>query len=256
MSTLETATNLTAENFTTGSPEAINKTTQAIPIPAESSDDPLFGTPDSNAVQDQQEETSQEVPTEAVEEKPQEEAEEQPQDEVAEIPEDIKAIKEKHGDDLDKYIDWYVQHKYGIDLANASQSLAYLQNFQQTQAREAQLGELKQEWGDDFEDNFNAVKEYFETNIPENERATYDNVRGAKMIFALIQQERQRQGIQPKRNPRPPANPKAVRQGPGARAQYDFVEAEVEAMPTSEYVKIAQAYTEAWMKGRVLRKSR
>lgn len=166
------------------------------------------------------------------------------------LPEHIQKIKEKYGDDLDTYLNFFLEQK-GIDLDTVTTSLTDLQNYRNEQLVERQRDELRKEWGGNFESTFAEVQNYFKNNLSEAEQKAYDNPKGAKMIAALIAQEKQKAGMTTQFNAAP-AYQTGMKQSQ-TNATYKYRQSDVMKMTAKEYEAIAQDFTEAAMRGQVLR---
>lgn len=101
------------------------------------------------------------------------------------------------------YEDFAKQFKQylGIDLEQAKLMVAELQGFRVQTLVEKQQAQLQSKWGEHYSERFEQVKEYYSKLSPEKQRAL-DNVEGAELIWAKIEQQNQR--VQQSRTPQVP----------------------------------------------------
>lgn len=240
---------LTADNFVTGDAGVLNATHVAdLEAP-----DPLFEaapTADAEGDNTQTEEEEAGGTPEAEEEgKGGESTEEEkpaPKQQSRLAPERVKELETKYGTDIKDLIDHYLDER-GIDLDVATASLTDLQQFRNQQIIDAQLNELRNDWGDDFTSNYNEVKKYFVEKLGAN--PAFDTVEGARMIWARIAQERGQ--LEPKgRKKSPSVTTTTKKTQPGSKT-YKFRQSEIMSMSSEEYNRRADEITQAWMNGQV-----
>lgn len=150
-------------------------------------------------------------------------------------------------EDFHAEVNEYIKSVVGVPLDELAPLLADLGGFVNQQRLEQQQSQLQQVWGDAYEDNYAQVVERF-AKLPPNVQADYDNVQGAQLIWALIQQE---QGVTTSSIPTPPT---FDRKGSGqarATAKYRFTQSEIEGMSRADYAKQVEAINEAYQTGLV-----
>lgn len=89
---------------------------------------------------------------------------------------------EQFAKDFERYL--------GIPLEGAKQMMAELQGFRVETLVEKQQRQLKDKWGDSYDERFNAVADYF-AKLPEAKQKALDNVEGAELIWAKLSMEQQ-----------------------------------------------------------------
>ena len=145
-------------------------------------------------------------------------------------------------DDLDDYI----QSKFGVSLGEALEAVQSLNEYRQQQVIQEQQRTLQGEWGMDYDANMKIVMDAF-NKLPDNQKAAYDNVDGARRLYAEYLY----------RNPKPTApNTYRLPQRTAADIQtdrpYDFKQSDLLAMPRDEYERRQDEITLAFARGRVL----
>lgn len=77
-------------------------------------------------------------------------------------------------------------------VQNAAKLTAELEAWRQGLVVQQETQQLRQEWGNEFDALMPEVKAYF-NNLPDNQKAALDNLDGARMIAALIRQQKSAQ---------------------------------------------------------------
>jgi hypothetical protein len=140
----------------------------------------------------------------------------------------------------------------GIDLEQAKLMVAELQGFRVQTLVEKQQSQLKSKWGDDYDNRFNAVKEYY-SKLPQDKQQALDNVEGAELIWAKIERDQQAQ-----RQNRTPQVPNFVsgrttsaqtRTSTGNKPVFQY--SDIVNMSPSEYRARQQEIQSAFDEGRV-----
>lgn len=151
-----------------------------------------------------------------------------------------KALEEKYAD-----LDAYIESKFGVSLAEALESVNELNQFRQQATVEKQQAILKNEWGMEYENNMKVVMEKFQKLSPQ-EQAVYDNVNGARRLYAeYVYQNPQ--------NTRGYNQPARLRSDVTTDKPYDFKQSEILAMSPKEYHDRQREITDAYTRGRVFR---
>lgn len=155
----------------------------------------------------------------------------------------------KTQEDLNTALETYFEERVGLPLSEAVKQLASLVEWRNTSIIEKQQAELRKEWGDDYDENFKAVVERYNT-LPENMKYALDNADGARLIWARIQMERGA-GQQKRSNNQPPQFQRGV--GDSKRGQrYRFTQSEILAMvDRGEYDARSAEISQAYQNGQV-----
>lgn len=202
----------------TGYPELDNRAPAAAPPPAVDpapTNDSLLSAPPTPPADEQQSPTADEVET-------------------------PKALEEKYAD-----LDDYFQHRFGVSLQDALQSVNELNQFRQQATVEKQQAVLRSEWGMEYDNNMKVVMEKFKQLTPQ-EQAVYDNVDGARRLYA----EHLYQNPQAKRGYNQPAR---LRSDVTTDKPYDFKQSDILAMSPKDYHDRQEEITQAYVRGRVFR---
>lgn len=134
----------------------------------------------------------------------------------------------------------------GVDFKSAVNLMQEMQQFKAQQVVQQQESQLQQVWGvqgEEYTQRINAVRERF-AKYPKDLQAKLDNVEGAQLIWAKLQQE-QALGK---------SVPSLDRGAPAPRqTKYMYTEQQILKMSNDEYAKNAQRIAYAWQNGLVQR---
>lgn len=86
-------------------------------------------------------------------------------------------------------VDNEVKELLGVGLTEVYGLLNELNEFKAQYVLEKQQSVLKQEWGEGYQDALSEVRAYWDT-LPETQQKALDNVDGARLIYALVQQNK------------------------------------------------------------------
>lgn len=164
-----------------------------------------------------------------------------PQEESKQEPQTTPEYK-KFEEDFKKYL--------GLDLKEAIQTVQELQSFKQQQIIDSQKQQLKQTWGvsdDEFDYRMKLVLDRFSKYSPDMQ-ARLDNLEGAQLIWAKIQQEQ----LRSKSNKQVPSLDKATTTipNPGSN-KYLFTREQIAKMSNDEYARNADKIAYAFANGLV-----
>lgn len=143
------------------------------------------------------------------------------------------------------YVDKEVKELLGVGLHDVYGLLNELQQFKAQYVLEQQTNTLKQEWGDNYQDTLREVKGYWEK-LPDAQKRALDNVEGARLIHALLMNEK----VAPARQ-----NSSYIRQGsvrPRSGATAKFRMSELVKLSEAEYVRIQPQLEAAFRSGQVI----
>ena len=153
---------------------------------------------------------------------------------------------------MENALNEYMQTKFGVSPDEFNQRFSELQQFRQQQLIQQQQNDLQKEWGNQFDERLNLVKEYFNNNLTPEQQSALDNADGAKLIWAKIQQE------QSANQPNVPNyQQQASNQTPMQRVNnastpnYMFTRSQIDSMSTQEYQKNIKDIEYAFVNGLV-----
>ena len=147
-------------------------------------------------------------------------------------------------------VDKEVKELLGVGLQDVYGLLQDLQQFKAQYVVEQQTNILKREWGDDYQDTIREVKGYWEK-LPPAQKQALDNVEGAKLIHALLVQERTSSAPTSVRQ----QNSQYVRQGsvkPRSGGTAKFRMSEIVKLSEADYIRIQPQLEEAFRRGQVV----
>lgn len=144
--------------------------------------------------------------------------------------------------DLEAYskFDTQLQQYFGINGDELKEGISFVRQFRQEQ----QLNSLRQEWGEGFESQFQAVRQRWEK-LPQDMQMALDNIEGAKLIAAQIAMENQKAGQSPMFDRSKGSSVRAQ------QSQYKFTKSELEGLSNADYAKNAKIITDAYQRGLV-----
>jgi hypothetical protein len=147
-----------------------------------------------------------------------------------------------------------LEKRFGLSIDDIVAVLNGADTIVQQTAVQKQEQELREFWGDEnYEENMQLVAERF-AKLPEELQEKYDNVEGAKLLWALIQQER---GVKESRKAKPQRETvrfiQGGKQAPGQGAAANtFKVSELLEMSQEEYRKNLPIIEAAFRDGRVI----
>jgi len=136
---------------------------------------------------------------------------------------------------------------FGITGDDLKAGIEEMQQYRQTLAEQKvqqQVNELKQAWGENYDQALAAVNERF-LKLPANMQEALNNSQGAQLLYAQIQLEQQQQGSSVPQFDRPSLT------GPAQTNKFQFTQSQLDRMSESEYRKNNEAITYAYMNGLV-----
>jgi len=153
---------------------------------------------------------------------------------------------------MENALNEYMQTKFGVSPDEFNQRFSELQQFRQQQLIQQQQNELQKEWGNQFDERLNLVKEYFNNNLTPEQQSALDNADGAKLIWAKIQQEQSaNQPNVPNYQQQASNQTPMQRVNNAATPNYMFTRSQIDSMSTQEYQKNIKDIEYAFVNGLV-----
>jgi hypothetical protein len=153
---------------------------------------------------------------------------------------------------MENALNEYMQSKFGVSPDEFNQRFSELQQFRQQQLIQQQQGELQKEWGNQFDERLNLVKEYFNNNLTPEQQSALDNADGAKLIWARIQQEQSsNQPNVPNYQQQSSHQTPMQRVNNASTPNYMFTRNQIDNMSTQEYQKNIKDIEYAFVNGLV-----
>lgn len=155
--------------------------------------------------------------------------------------------------DVAAVFDNIFQEKFGVSVEEAKAILAGADQVVAKDSVAAQEQELKQLWGDGYEDNMARVLEQWKKLSPKLQ-AKYDNAEGVKLIYNKLPKQTQATKSAPaSRETVKLMGSRSTKQTPVERQNAPmFKQSELLTMSATEYRKNDAAITKAYAEGRVL----
>ena len=153
---------------------------------------------------------------------------------------------------MENALNEYMQTKFGVSPDEFNQRFSELQQFRQQQLIQQQQSELQKEWGNQFDERLNLVKEYFNNNLTPEQQSALDNADGAKLIWARIQQEQSaNQPNVPNYQQQSSNQTPMQRVNNASTPNYMFTRSQIDSMSTQEYQKNIKDIEYAFVNGLV-----
>jgi hypothetical protein len=153
---------------------------------------------------------------------------------------------------MENALNEYMQSKFGVSPDEFNQRFSELQQFRQQQLIQQQQSELQKEWGNQFDERLNLVKEYFNNNLTPEQQSALDNADGAKLIWAKIQQEQSaNQPNVPNYQQQSSNQTPMQRVNNASTPNYMFTRSQIDSMSTQEYQKNIKDIEYAFVNGLV-----
>lgn len=129
----------------------------------------------------------------------------------------------------------------GVDASSLKQYVSHIQQ----QVLEQTLEPLRIDWGTDYEQNYNAVKERFKQ-LPAHQQAIYDNVDGARFLHEQLRREAQQQQASV-----PTFDRGKTGGGAAPTGRYTYTQSQIIAMSKTDYRANIAAIQAAYAQGKV-----
>lgn len=122
-----------------------------------------------------------------------------------------------------------LQQYLGVDVNALRQTLGYIQQSR----REAEVQQLRSQWGENYDSNFEAVQSRLREIYAQNpaQAAALNNAQGAMLVWNTIQAERQQQQA---RQAVPGFDVSRTQAAPTGNGNYLFTRSQIEAMSPQE----------------------
>jgi hypothetical protein len=147
---------------------------------------------------------------------------------------DQQQSQEELDPQTEKAIERYLQNKFGLPPDQIKQQFEEMQQFKAQQQVEQQKQALQQEWGDNFNERIDQVKQYFNNRLTSEQQQALDNADGARLIWAKIQQEQQANQPQPPNfQPQQGQSPEQAVAQPST--SYMYTKSQLKKMSLKEY---------------------
>ncbi|ASV43893.1 hypothetical protein [Cyanophage BHS3] len=156
--------------------------------------------------------------------------------------------------------------QYGITPEAAQAFIDYLLSYEPIRSRFEFIDErrryhalkpLRDEWGDDFESNFEKVRERF-ASLPPNLQGLYDNVDGARLLYQQIKKEQEAAAEAQQQQQQQASPPPTFDRGrtsndisAGVASAYKYKQSDILRMPRDEYQRQAREIQAAYAEGLV-----
>lgn len=139
-----------------------------------------------------------------------------------------------------EYFSAAVSQVLGVDISTLKQAVTFIQG-QQVQAS---LAPMREAWGDKFDENFNAVQEYFDT-LSDDKKAFYDNAEGLQYLFDKHVAPKLAETTQPNASDNVPAIATGQTTGAALTSGNEGLTREkIQAMSKADYAANADAITQ------------